>query len=122
ELVLNGTLIIGLLYMSVLASGLGWLMWLGVIQRVSTTVVSMSSLGVPVLAILLAWLLLGEQPSYLDLMGVALVVMGLVVVNWPSRRRAKSVCCRCCEGQGSSLMLAPLSIVWLCFFMVYMPL
>ncbi|HLS43030.1 MAG TPA: DMT family transporter [Paenalcaligenes sp.] len=90
ELVLNGTLIIGLLYMSVLASGLGWLMWLGVIQRVSTTVASMSSLGVPVLAILLAWLLLGEQPSYLDLMGVALVVMGLVVVNWPSRRVANT--------------------------------
>lgn len=86
EILFGFNLVIGLLYMSLLASGLGWLMWLSAIQRVSTTVVSMSSLGVPVLAILFAWWLLGEQPSTYDLIGVGLVVMGLVVVSLPNRQ------------------------------------
>lgn len=85
------TLYFGMAYMGLLASGLGWLMWLGVIQRVSTAVASMSSLGVPVLAMLLAWLLLNEQPSRLDLLGVACVLSGLIVVNWPNRRAALRV-------------------------------
>ncbi|MCQ9616865.1 DMT family transporter [Paenalcaligenes niemegkensis] len=87
EIVFGVPLYVGLAYMALLASGLGWLLWLSVIQRVSTTVAGMSSLGVPVLAIMLAWAILGEEPGGFDLAGVGLVVMGLVVINWPSRKR-----------------------------------
>lgn len=81
-------LFVGLLYMGALASGVGWLLWLSVIQRVSATVAGMSSLGVPVLAILLAWGVLGEVPDTLTKLGVVLVVTGLVVVNLPGRKKA----------------------------------
>lgn len=80
-------LLMGLAYMGILASALGWWLWLSVVRRVSVAVVGMSSLGVPVLAVLLAWLLLGEDPDTATLWGVVSIVTGLVVVNVAALRR-----------------------------------
>ncbi|MCM2557085.1 EamA family transporter [Alcaligenes faecalis] len=41
----------------------------------------------PALTVLLAWLLLDEWPTQLELMGTGLILLGLFVVNWPSRSR-----------------------------------
>src|SRR5690606_17401656 len=83
-------LFMGLAYMSVLASALGWWLWLTVVRRLSVAVVGMSSLGVPVLAVGLAWALLGEHPDAATLIGVASIVTGLVVVNVAGLRRPRS--------------------------------
>lgn len=74
-------LVLGLLYMGVLASAVGWGLWTMVVRRVSASVAGMSALGVPVLTIILAWLLLGERPTALDISGAALMMAGLVVVT-----------------------------------------
>lgn len=79
------TLVWGLAYMAMMASALGWWLWLSVVRRVSATVAGMSSLGVPVLAVILAWVLLGEQPGLLELIGIALIMAGLLVLNLPRR-------------------------------------
>lgn len=79
----------GIAYMAIMASALGWWLWLSVIQRVSATVAGMSSLGVPVLAVALAWLLLAETPTLLELAGITLIMLGLVVINLPSGDAAK---------------------------------
>ncbi|MFT0850719.1 DMT family transporter [Achromobacter sp. F4_2707] len=81
--------IMGMAYMAVLASALGWWLWLSVVRRVSVAVVGMSSLGVPVLAVILAWLLLDEQPDAATLVGVAAIISGLVVVNLAALRSVK---------------------------------
>ena len=81
-------LYLGLAYMGVMASAVGWMLWMFVVRRVSAAVAGMSSLGVPVLAIILAWLLLGERPGPAELTGVVLIMAGLVVMNWPSSRKA----------------------------------
>lgn len=73
--------ILGIIYMGVLASALGWVLWLVVVQRVAATLAGMSTLGVPVLTVLLAWLVLGEDPSAAELTGIVLMMLGLVVVN-----------------------------------------
>lgn len=73
----------GMAYMAILASALGWWLWLSVVRRVSATVAGMSSLGVPVLTIILAWLLLGERPTLLETAGVVLIMTGLVAINLP---------------------------------------
>jgi drug/metabolite transporter (DMT)-like permease len=78
-------LYLGLLYMGVVASATGWLLWMFVVRRVSTTIAGMSSLGVPVLAVVLAWLILGERPDAAELVGVVLIMTGLVVMNWPGK-------------------------------------
>lgn len=73
----------GMAYMAILASALGWWLWLSVVRRVSAMVAGMSSLGVPVLTIILAWVLLGEQPTLLKTVGVVLIMAGLVAINLP---------------------------------------
>ncbi|WP_237173962.1 DMT family transporter [Paracandidimonas lactea] len=89
-IVWNGDLVVGLLYMGVLASALGWWLWLSVVQRVSATVAGMSSLGVPVLTVVFAWLILGERASVAELAGVAFIMAGLVIVTAAGARAPKS--------------------------------
>lgn len=85
-------LYLGLLYMGVVASALGWALWMFVVRRVSATVAGMSSLGVPVLTVIFAWLLLGERPGLDELVGIVLIMAGLVAVSLappPTRLKSK---------------------------------
>lgn len=77
----------GMAYMAIMASAAGWWLWLTVVQRVSATVAGMSALGVPVLTVILAWAILSEQPTPLELLGVALIMVGLVVINRPVKTK-----------------------------------
>ena len=77
----------GLAYTAVLASAVAWWLWSIVLQRLSTTVASVSSLGVPVLSVLLAWLILHERPSVLEGVGIALVLLGLLAISGVGARR-----------------------------------
>ena len=77
----------GLAYTAVLASAMAWWLWSIVLQRLSTTVASVSSLGVPVLSVLLAWLILHERPSPLEGVGIALVLLGLLAISGIGARR-----------------------------------
>ncbi len=86
EMILSPELFWGLAYTAIGASALGWWLWMSVVRRVSATVAGMSSLGVPVLTVLLAWLFLSEQPSTAELFGVAFIMMGLVIVNLEGNR------------------------------------
>jgi drug/metabolite transporter (DMT)-like permease len=89
-LVWNWAFIGGLAYSVVLASAAAWWLWSIVLQRLSTTVASVSSLGVPVLSVLLAWWLLHERPSPLEAVGIVFVLLGLLAVSGarlPRRRR-----------------------------------
>ncbi|MEO6926746.1 MAG: DMT family transporter, partial [Rhodanobacter sp.] len=83
----NWAFIGGLAYTAVLASAVAWWLWSIVLQRLSTTVASVSSLGVPVLSVLLAWLILREQPSPLEGAGIVLVLLGLLAVSGIGSRR-----------------------------------
>lgn len=90
ETVWSVELFMGLAYMAILASALGWWLWLSVVRRVSVAVVGMSSLGVPVLAVVLAWLLLDERPDTATLVGISSIIAGLVVVNLAALRPARA--------------------------------
>ena len=83
----NWAFIGGLAYSAVLASAAAWWLWSIVLQRLPTTVASVSSLGVPVLSVLLAWLILSEQPSALEGAGIVLVLLGLLAVSGIGARR-----------------------------------
>lgn len=80
--------IYSMIYTGVVASALGWWLWMSVVRRVSAAVVGMSSLGVPVLTVFFAWLLLGEQPGLSEYLGIVFILGGLAVVNFPVRRSA----------------------------------
>ncbi|GAA3924791.1 DMT family transporter [Luteimonas lutimaris] len=82
----NVSFVAALAYNAVLASGLAWLLWSYVVERVPTSVAGLSSLLVPVLGVLLAWVLLGEAPSLSEAAGIALVAVALLVVGTRGKR------------------------------------
>lgn len=74
-------LVAGLAYSVVLASSVAWGLWLLVLQRLPTAVASLSSLGVPIVSVLLAWAVLHERPSAMEVLGIAFVLAGLIAVS-----------------------------------------
>ncbi|MFC4763422.1 DMT family transporter [Dyella koreensis] len=77
----------GLAYSVVLASSVAWGLWLIVLQRLPTAVASLSSLGVPIVSVLLAWAILHEQPSAMEAVGIVFVLLGLMAVSGLRFRR-----------------------------------
>jgi drug/metabolite transporter (DMT)-like permease len=71
----------GLAYNAVFASGLAWVMWALVVQRLPTMVAGLTSLIVPLSSTLLAWAILGERPSLLETLGIALIAAALLGVT-----------------------------------------
>jgi len=77
-----------LAYNAVLSTGLAWLMWSFVVARLPANVAGVSSLVIPIAGIGFAWLLLGEQPSVVEGLGILLIGAALAIVNL--RRGPKS--------------------------------
>jgi len=73
--------IAGLAYSVLLASSVAWLLWLLVIRRLPATVAGLSSLAVPVVAVLMAWAILHERPDAMEGVGIALIICGLLAVS-----------------------------------------
>lgn len=71
----------GMVYIVLIATAAGWLLWLSVVRRVPASIAGLSSLGVPIVAMLLAWLILGERPTLVEAVGMALILGGLWVVS-----------------------------------------
>lgn len=76
------------IYNAIFASGLAWLLWSYVVEQLPTHVAGMSSLVIPLLGIGFAWLLLGEQPSAIEGIGIALIGTALAVLNLGGRKPA----------------------------------
>jgi drug/metabolite transporter (DMT)-like permease len=71
----------GLAYNAVLASGLAWVLWALIVQRLPATVAGIVSLAVPLCGVLLAWLLLGERPDAWEGVGIALIGAALIGIS-----------------------------------------
>lgn len=83
----TGAFVAALAYNALLASGLAWLLWSYVVERLPTAVAGLSSLVVPILGVLFAWLVLHEVPSPSEAIGIALLSTALLVVGaWGGRR------------------------------------
>lgn len=74
----------GLGYTTILATVVGSGLWTWLMARHSAGSVAPFSLLVPVTGLTLAWALLGEIPTVIELLGGALVIVGV----WASTRRA----------------------------------
>lgn len=81
-------LIAGLAYSVVMASSIAWGLWLIVLHRLPTAIASVASLGVPIVSVLLAWLILHEKPSAMEMVGIVFILLGLVAVSGMSLRRS----------------------------------
>ena len=77
-----------LFYNGVLSSGLAWLLWSYVVDRLPANIAGLSSLIIPIAGIGFAWLLLGEVPSASESVGIVAICVALAIVN--VRRPAKA--------------------------------
>ncbi len=75
------------LFNGIMATGVGWLAWLYVLHRLPAGTTSLSSLGIPVIAIFSSWIQLGEQPGRSELLGMLLIGIALALLSYLSIRR-----------------------------------
>ena len=78
--------ILALIYNGVLSSGLCWMLWALIVQRLPANVSGMTSLAVPVAGVLFAWALLRERPSAAEWVGIGLISAALLALNLESTR------------------------------------
>ena len=83
----NATFVVCALVIGVGATGIGWVMWLYVLQRLPAGTTSLASLGVPVVAGVSSWLQLGERPTPLEFAGMLLIAAALALVAWLNIRQ-----------------------------------
>ena len=77
----SGWFIAALAYNAVLASGLAWLLWSIVVERLPANIAGLSSLVIPIAGIGFAWWLLGERPSATEAIGIVLIGAALALVS-----------------------------------------
>jgi drug/metabolite transporter (DMT)-like permease len=71
-----------LLFSSVLATAGGWWLWTYVLARTPAGITGLSSLGIPVIAVLGSALQLGERPPPLELAGMLAIGCALALLAW----------------------------------------
>lgn len=79
-----------LAFMALVATALGWYLWLYVLERLPAWQASLSILGIPAVASLASRLQLGERIEALELAGMLLIGLGLVTMSllgWVAARR-----------------------------------
>ena len=74
-----------------LANGLGWWLWIYALHKLPAGAASTNSLLIPVIAVLSAWLQLGEIPSAAEAMGMALIGTSLALIAVRGIRRHEPV-------------------------------
>lgn len=77
----------GLLFQAVVVVTFGFIGWLALLQRYPASSVASFSFLTPVIGVALGWALLGEEVSPTVLSALALVTLGLVLINRPAGRR-----------------------------------
>jgi len=79
---------LSVVYLGLIPAALGYVAWAHVLARVPAATAGSYLYLVPVLAMLIAWLWLGEVPAPLSLLGGALVLAGVVLVNRQAKQSA----------------------------------
>ncbi len=64
------------------STGFGWFLWTWLLNRLPAGMASMMTLMAPVVAVTSTSLQLGEPLAGSDVLGMALIVLGLVVLSW----------------------------------------
>jgi drug/metabolite transporter (DMT)-like permease len=70
-----------LAYNVVLATALGYILWFYVLKRLTGSIAGISTLVVPVLGVVAAWLQLGEVPGLWEGSGIVLIISGLAILT-----------------------------------------
>jgi drug/metabolite transporter (DMT)-like permease len=81
-----------LAFVSVISTGLGWWLWITILDRVPAWEASLSILGVPVVAIVSSRLIMSEQFAVSEMVGILLIGSGLALLSlfgWMASKRRR---------------------------------
>lgn len=78
-----------LIFNGVMATGIAWLLWLYVLDHLPANVASLSTLAVPAVGVLSAWIELGERPDAPELVGMLLIAAALGLLALIGFRRGR---------------------------------
>jgi drug/metabolite transporter (DMT)-like permease len=79
------------LLLGIVATAGGWMAWLYVLHRMPAGTTSMSSLAIPVIALLASALQLGERPTAAEWAGIGAIAVALGLVSFDMIRRHREV-------------------------------
>jgi drug/metabolite transporter (DMT)-like permease len=85
---LTPAFLLAIAYIAIPATGLAWLLWMFLLDRLPAGIVGVASLLTPVVGVLAAWLQLGERPGTLELIGMLCIVTALFFNLAPTRTPA----------------------------------
>ena len=81
----NHPLLVFVFVFNIFVTAIGsWLLWFWVVKRLPAVTAGMSALAIPVIAIVSAYLLVGERPEAIQWAGIFCMLLALLVVNLPS--------------------------------------
>lgn len=92
--------VIALAFSAVFATAGGWWLWTYVLANTSAGIAGLSSLGIPVIAVLASALQLGERPDPLELAGMIAIGAALALLGWLGLRRSASPRTGAADGRG----------------------
>jgi drug/metabolite transporter (DMT)-like permease len=82
---INATMLFGLAY-NVVATAVCWPLWAYILQRLPAGVANVDTLVIPLIGIMSGWLILNEELSRLDLIGMACVSSSLMLL-WLTKKK-----------------------------------
>jgi drug/metabolite transporter (DMT)-like permease len=88
----NAVYVFALLYAGVIATGLGFILWTGILAWLPAGTASLNMFAIPVLALLSSMLVFGERLAATEWLGIAAIGVGLATVSvraWLASRRGE---------------------------------
>ena len=90
-IVWSQTFILTVIYSIFLSGSLAWVLWMYALQRLPAGIASMSSMLIPLVAVVCAWLQLGERPNKIELTGMFFIAFALVIISTITIRKHQQV-------------------------------
>ena len=82
--------VLAVIYNGLIGTGLAYLLWFAIIERLPTATASLGTLANPVIGIIFSVILLGERPTLPDIIGFALIFAAAACVLIPQRDRTST--------------------------------
>ena len=70
----------GLIYSGIIGSGLCYFLWFGIVRRLPASTAALGILASPVIGVIAAMIVLGERPTWTDVIGFALMLSASAIV------------------------------------------